>query len=190
MGLYAASSGLQEAGVITGLDLTPEAALTKLMWLLATEVGPDEVSTQMQISQRGEQSGSVFDLRYGAVPKPVNLVRMSQRPSGQFQTSTLKRAVLRLSGVGMEGIGEGDEIKIGVFVNLLGADARTSSQSPQFAGNITGKYEGPEKTVLVRDITGTVARVHETGRPINLTLVAPEGQKFWIDGVYLTLFNE
>lgn len=55
MGLYAASSALQAAGVISGTDLTQEAALTKLMWLLATERG-ETVAARMQTSQRGEQS--------------------------------------------------------------------------------------------------------------------------------------
>ena len=55
MGLYAASSTLQAAGVISGADLTQEAALTKLMWLLATD-GGETVAARMQTSQRGEQS--------------------------------------------------------------------------------------------------------------------------------------
>jgi L-asparaginase/Glu-tRNA(Gln) amidotransferase subunit D len=40
---------------MSGADLTQEAALTKLMWLLATETGA-AVAARMQRSQRGEQS--------------------------------------------------------------------------------------------------------------------------------------
>jgi L-asparaginase len=64
MELYEASSGLLERGVISGLDMTPEAALAKLMWTLRTRIG-EQVVTQMQVSQRGEQSENLFDLRYG-----------------------------------------------------------------------------------------------------------------------------
>ncbi len=57
MGLYATSCGIQAHGVLSGLDMTPEAALTKLMWTLGTRTGADRIA-RMQISQRGEQTGS------------------------------------------------------------------------------------------------------------------------------------
>ena len=193
MGQYAASSALQAAGVITGLDLTPEAALTKLMWLLGSGERLPEVSTQMQINLRGEQSGSVFDVRYGRVgdkSEPVAIFKESVRPSGQFETSTLKRAVLRIDRVGVEGARLGTEIRIAAFINMPTADAETSEKIPQFAGYLSGRFDGPDKTVLLRDVTDVIARVHETGREVHLALVGKSGQKFWAEGAYLTLFNE
>jgi L-asparaginase len=190
MGLYEASFGLQNAGLITGVDLTPEAALTKLMWLLATEA-PDSVLEQMQISLRGEQSQSVFDVRHGPVgsqAKPVEIAKLTLRPSGQFQTAKLTGAMLRISGVGIEGAAPGEKITIAVFVGLPTANADTPTSVPQFAGHLSGVYEG-EGTVLLKNITSTIAQVHESGRPLNLNLVPPRGKKLWADGVYLTLFN-
>jgi len=56
LGLYEASAGMQEAGVIGGLDLTPEAALCKLMWLLGRGLNRDEIAREMERSHRGERS--------------------------------------------------------------------------------------------------------------------------------------
>lgn len=192
MGLYEASFGLMQAGVITGLDLTSEAALTKLMWLLANEVG-EEVRIQMQVDQRGEQSGSAFDVRYGKVgmkTKPLEAHTISQRPAGQFQVAALKSAILRLAGVGFTDAKDGDEVSLNVFINLPSAKADTPTNVPQFACTLKGTYAGPDKTVLLRDVTNTIRQVQETGRPINITLVPPAGKKFWVEGAYLLLFTE
>jgi lysophospholipase len=51
---YAAGLALAEAGVVAGADMTPEAALTKLQWLLSQELTPDQVRAAMGQSLRGE----------------------------------------------------------------------------------------------------------------------------------------
>ncbi|HTL81749.1 MAG TPA: asparaginase [Bacteroidia bacterium] len=55
-GRYETSSGLAKAGVIGGGDMTTEAAVTKLMYLLAKEKNTDAVKKELVKNLRGELS--------------------------------------------------------------------------------------------------------------------------------------
>jgi L-asparaginase len=51
---YATGSGLAQAGALSAYDMTPEASLTKLVYLFGTGHSSTEVKTAMQQSLRGE----------------------------------------------------------------------------------------------------------------------------------------
>lgn len=53
---YAAASGYKNIGIIGGGDMTIEAAYTKLTWLLAQGLTPEEVKAQMVVNLRGEKT--------------------------------------------------------------------------------------------------------------------------------------
>ena len=55
-GLYETSSQLEKIGVISGKDMTTEAALTKMMFLLAQDLPTEEIKAQLTHSLRGELS--------------------------------------------------------------------------------------------------------------------------------------
>ena len=54
---YATGSALREAGVVGGFDMTPEAALTKLVYLLSKGLTVEETRRQVQRDLRGELTG-------------------------------------------------------------------------------------------------------------------------------------
>jgi L-asparaginase len=197
MGVYAASSGLLERGVISGLDMVPEAALAKMMSILATEPDKDEIQTQMQINQRGEQSQSLFDVRYGdSEGKDGGLyhliIQKSAKPSGQFRKSKLVRGVLRISGAEFRGenLSGVQVVKVKMFINFPSASSQTSEKDPHFAGILEANYdsESGDKVALIKDITPTIKKIVDEGRPINITLIPTDGVEIRFNGLYLALF--
>jgi L-asparaginase len=54
--MYETSSSLEKIGLISGKDMTIEAATTKLMTLLAQEKSTDQVKTLFKKSLAGEMS--------------------------------------------------------------------------------------------------------------------------------------
>jgi L-asparaginase len=54
LGDYATGSALAQAGVISGFDMTAEAALTKMFYLFSLNLPVDEVKQLMQTNLRGE----------------------------------------------------------------------------------------------------------------------------------------
>ncbi len=185
-GLYQTSHRLQDLGVVSGLDMTPEAALTKLMWTLGSQLG-DQVAAQLQVNQRGEQSENLFDLRFGdagSARDPVLFYRDFRTPDRRFSAHLLTRATLRIGGLGTQ-LTTGQPTRIRVFMNLASADSHTPREHDRCIAEIAmPANSGPIDHAVQLDDTQLCSALGESD--VLLSVVSPH--PFWFSSLNLTLF--
>ncbi|KAI0115515.1 asparaginase-domain-containing protein [Nemania sp. FL0031] len=179
--LYAPGFALGAAGVVFGHDLTSEAALTKLSYLLALpDLSVAEVRRRMAQSLRGEMTALAtpsFTHPQGSLDE-YDYNQASGMPSGTKSPRPLSRGETAFAGLGYA-IQAGD---LRTVVELLDADASNSGSHSvglllraDYAGNTAVHLAavGPDTAVL-RELLVRGASVHVRNRANNTPLFLAE----------------
>lgn len=188
MGLYDASATLSRLGVISGVDMTPESALVKMMFLLGQGYDIETVKDQMQKDLRGEQSVNVFNFVYekGNADK-VYKAPAKQVPAG-FKKERIESANIRIDEATLPKEVEQEEIELAVFMNYPGADENTDTSIPQCLGVLKGIYNG-EPANLILGCTERFKQVIIPGRPIQVTIVAKNEHTARWEGAFISVYT-
>jgi len=187
MGLYDASSGLLRLGVISGVDMTPESALVKMMFLLGQGYDIKTVKEQMQKDICGEQSYNVFNLIYehGNTQDSITPLKPQQLPAGYIKEQ-VATASIRFDGVkSRDGV---DSLELAVFVNYPSAKLDTPTDIPQCLGVIKKQYED-KKVDCTLICTEKIRQViSDPSRPVQIVVVSKNGDVEW-DNASLSIYT-
>jgi lysophospholipase len=178
--LYAPGFALGEAGVVFGHDLTSEAALTKLSYLLALPgLSAAEVGRRMSRSLRGEMTALAspsFTHPQGSLDD--DLLDFTMMPSGAKSPRPLSRGETAFAGLGYA-IQAGD---LRAVAEILDGDAVNSGsasfgllQRADYAGNTAVHLAavGPDASVM-RELLVRGASVHVRNHANNTPLYLAE----------------
>lgn len=179
LGLYDVSAGLLSRGVISGMDMTIEAALTKMFVVLGNERDKDAAADRMQIDLRGEQRQSIFNLHFepGAAGEDAKSVTvMPLRPmvggSASYRPEKLDRAVLRMMGLRTADCGKG-RIEFRAFIDLPEANIGTKTEGNiHFLGTADKRFDSDESSESVFfTVTDQVRAAVDNAHKNSITIV-------------------
>jgi L-asparaginase len=178
LGLYEVSAGLLARGVVSGLDMTAEAALTKMFVILGSEQDIDIATDKMQLNLKGEQQQSIFNLHFpaGEFSQSADVITVKTiRPMvgglDRFQPQTLQHAVLRIMGLEPLYKREG-RFEFRVYIDLPDSGNLTEEETPYFLGRVSKqcKLDGGVESVFI-NVTSQARRLIDNRHEITLSLV-------------------
>jgi L-asparaginase len=181
LGLYDASAGLLSRGVVSGMDITPEAALTKMAYILSRESNPHIAADLMQLNLKGEQRQSIFNLHFhegssSTELHPINV--QQQRPMAEghlYDLNKLDKALFRI--IDLSPIDDSScEIELKAFIDLPDTDNPEpyihEENNPHFLGKIKKNYDPSDGPLsLSWNITQQALNFIDPRHPQTITII-------------------
>ena len=175
--------------------MTPEAALTKMFVVLASESDVGVASDKMQLNLKGEQRQSIFNLHFEAGEAPDDgtpVTRNSLRPmvgASRYDATALDRALFRIMGLEIPDRARG-RIEFKAYIDLPEADEDTPERSnPHFLGAGSRKYDettGPESVFF--SIHKQALEFIDNQHPNTITIVSTAGTRIKWSKLNIALF--
>ena len=85
--------------MVSGLDMTREAALVKLMFLLGQGYDHDTVRALIEVDQRGEQSYSIFKFQYGEGTADATFSSDPTTTIANWEKEKFSKGIVRFKGL-------------------------------------------------------------------------------------------
>jgi len=196
LGLYDVSAGLLSRGVVSGMDMTPEAALTKMAVILGTQENASVAADLIQLNQKGEQRQSIFNLHFqsgeiGEEEKPVAISAQREMVKGleRYKTDKLNQAIFRIMGLEIPGRNKGI-IQFKVYIDLPNANEDTEEEgNPHFLGKTQKRYTGEPESLFLT-ITEQAKSFVDNQHKNSITIVGTGGTPFSWSKVEIAFFAD
>jgi L-asparaginase len=203
LGQYETGIELIKLGVLTGFDITPEAALCKLMVLLGRSEMTHQLSRFLQQSLSGEQSENLFstDLipaggsgELDGIGTRVNLVPQTTYDTHWLRASPYK-ALLHLRDAAVTVSADADSVLFEVYFNVdadtdlhLDPDTDPASRFRGFAGKHK-RCAQDHSSFVAFDVTGGMSAL-KPGRPPSVTIILKSAGRLTFNGATLLVFTQ
>ena len=196
LGMYETSALLLDVGVISGIDITPEAALVKMEVLLGDEdLNQKEIENMAQQDLAGEMSLSIFTTLFNDKDNPQvdSKYKRFRIPATNIQgfnkigEGKLDRIMLRFRDGVFSNPNEDGYINIKLYADLS-SDDELNIDSINYLGSFN-KLPNDKPTMAIFDITESAKKVLSPRSSFTVVLDSTDGIFSW-SSVELALYAQ